>query len=103
MRGSHRKKLDRDHVILFSWILSKRIPLPTAKRRISLRITLPKGQRRWDIDALQKSTLDACKQAKLIRNDSEVWAEWGGVDYVRDDQAIVCSTVVIVEELERTP
>lgn len=95
MRASSMKKLDRDHVILFGRMLG-RVPEPTGKRRVSLRITLPKGQRRWDIDALQKSTLDACKHAELIRDDNEVWAEWGGVTYLRGE---TLATVIIVEDV----
>lgn len=104
MRAAQMKRLDRDHVIVFASMLAKRIPPPTSKRRISLRITLPPRQRRWDIDAFQKSTLDACKHATLIRDDNENWAEWGGVTYVRNPAADTCSTVVIVEEPDgRTP
>lgn len=98
MKAARLKKLDRDHVILFSRLHGRRIPPPMGKRRVSLRITLPKGQRRWDVDALLKSTLDACKHAQLIIDDNEDHAEWGGVEYLRNRQARECSTVVIVED-----
>lgn len=90
------KKLDRDHVILFAG--RARVPLPKNLRRISLRIVLPPKQRRWDIDAFQKSCLDACKHAGLIKDDNPKWARWGGVEYPKQRGPL--STTIVVEDVD---
>jgi hypothetical protein len=97
-KAGRLKRADRDVVMGYVrrhvWL-----PLALAKRRVSLAITLPKGQRRWDIDAFQKSTLDACKHAGIIVDDRDLWVEWGGVKYER---GIALSTTIIIEECDGT-
>jgi Holliday junction resolvase RusA-like endonuclease len=94
-KAGRLKRADRDVVIGYARL--RRIPAALAKRRVSLTITLPKGQRRWDIDAFQKSTLDACKHAGIIVDDRDLWVEWGGVKYER---GIGLSTSIIIEEID---
>jgi hypothetical protein len=93
--GAHRlKRRDREYVVLFANLA--RVPRAAAKRRVSLRITLPPKQRRWDGDALWKSLLDACVRAGLLKDDGPKWCELGGVDYVRGK---ALSTTIIVEDI----
>jgi hypothetical protein len=93
--GAHRlKRRDREYVVLFANLA--RVPRATAKRRVSLRITLPPKQRRWDGDALWKSLLDACVHAGLLKDDGPKWCELGGVDYVRGK---ALSTTIVVEDI----
>jgi hypothetical protein len=88
------KKNDLSHVCVFAhW---HHVPRATGKRRISLKIVLPPKQRRWDIDALQKSTLDACVTAGMLKDDGPKWAEWGGVEYTRGKSL---STTIVIEDL----
>jgi hypothetical protein len=93
--GAHRlKRRDREYMVLFANLA--RVPRATAKRRVSLRIVLPPKQRRFDIDAFQKSTLDACTHAGLVKDDNPKYADWGGVDYIRGK---VLSTTIIIEDI----
>jgi Holliday junction resolvase RusA-like endonuclease len=96
-KAGRLKKVDRNLVI--SYARMRRIPAAMVKRRVSLTITLPKGQRRWDVDAFQKSTLDACKHAGIIVDDRDLWVEWGGVKYER---GTALSTTIIIEETDGT-
>lgn len=99
MRGrwqaARLKARDRDVVAYWTW--GRAIPRVTGKRRVSLRIMIPKRQRRWDIDAFQKSLLDALVHARVIIDDHPDDCEWGGVEYTRGDRL---QTTIIVEELE---
>ncbi len=88
------KRLDREHVFLYSRLA--RVPHAVGKRRVSLRITLPPKQRRWDIDALWKSLLDALVKASMLRDDNPKWCEMGGVEYTRGEEL---STTIILEEV----
>jgi hypothetical protein len=93
--GAHRlKRRDREYVALFANLA--RVPRATAKRRVSLRITLPKGQRRWDGDALWKSLLDALVHAGLLKDDNPKWCQIGGVEYLR---GTTLSTAILLEDL----
>lgn len=94
------KKHDRDHVAVYARI--DRIPRATGKRRVSLMITLCKGQRRWDTDALWKSLLDALVWAGMLIDDRPKWCELGPVEYARTG---VLSTTISLDELppEDTP
>ena len=93
------KRYDRDHVVLFGGMAH--VPLPTRKRRVSLRITLPPKQRRWDGDALWKSLLDACTKAQLIKDDNPNWCQLGTVEYEKERGEL--STTIIIEELDDNP
>jgi hypothetical protein len=95
-KAGRLKQADRDIVIGYVK-LHGFPPVALAKRRVRLAITLPKGQRRWDVDAFQKSTLDALKHAGAIVDDRDLWVEWLGVDY---DRGARLSTSIIIEELD---
>ena len=58
-----------------------------ASERVSLHVTLGKGMREFDVDAWQKSGLDAMKHAKLIVDDSSKYVELGPVTFSRDPTA----------------
>jgi Holliday junction resolvase RusA-like endonuclease len=96
-KAGRLKQADRNVVIGYAKL--RRIPAAMVKRRVSLTITLPKGQRRWDVDAFQKSVLDACKHAGIIVDDRDLWVEWGGVKYERGARL---STTIIIEESDGT-
>jgi hypothetical protein len=76
------KKLDREMVCAYAW--QAKIPRATGKRRVSLHVTLGKGQRGADADAYFKSLLDACKHAGLILDDSSRYVELAPVTFSRD-------------------
>jgi hypothetical protein len=59
------------------------IPPATGKRRVSLRIVLPRGQRRWDKDGLWKGVLDALTHAGALVDDRPDFCEPGTVEYAR--------------------
>lgn len=48
------------------------------RRRVSLVITLAKGERRYDNDSVQKSTWDSLVACQLLVNDSPNWCASGG-------------------------
>lgn len=93
-RIAHKKR-DRDHVSLFARVAG--VPAATGKRRVSLRVTLPWGRRRWDVDALWKSLLDACTWSRLIVDDRPEWCELGPVEYRRGE---ALETVIILEDVD---
>ncbi len=90
------KRRDRD--ILWSAArMAGPVVRATGKRRLSLQIRVPKGQRRWDTDAFWKSAQDAANHAGLIVDDSPVWLASGRVDY--DPQRGPLRTTLILEDL----
>jgi hypothetical protein len=89
-----RKKQDKAMVLVHAWKAG--IPLATGRRRVSLAITLPPGQRRWDPDCFWKSCNDALVAARLLVDDSPKWCELGTVSYERTG---TLSTVIILEDL----
>lgn len=68
------------------------------KRRVDLRIILPKGQRGFDKDAFWKSALDALVASGALKNDSPAWCVPGDVKYSRamDDEH---GTLILLEDL----
>lgn len=77
------------------------IPQATGRRRVSLRITLPKGTRAMDPDNAHKSLADALKAAGLVRNDSHRWLEWGPTLFQRETTGRgTRETFVILEDLD---
>jgi hypothetical protein len=76
------KKLDRQMVCTYTW--QAKIPRATGKRRVSLHVTLGKGMREFDVDALWKSLNDAMKHAGLIADDSRPYLEQGPVTFSRN-------------------
>ena len=78
----HLKKLDREMVCAYAW--QAKIPRATGKRRVSLHVTLGKGMREFDVDAWQKSGLDAMKHAGLIADDSSKFVEIGMLTFSRN-------------------
>jgi Holliday junction resolvase RusA-like endonuclease len=59
------------------------IPPATAKRRVSLVLTLAPRQRAGDPDAYWKSTLDALVHADLLLDDNRQGVELGTVEFQR--------------------
>jgi hypothetical protein len=90
------KKRDRDVLCYYAMRIAL-LPKATQKRRVSLKIRVPKGQRRHDPDAFWKSCLDAAKHAELIVDDGPRWLELGRMDY--DPQRGPLRTVLVLENL----
>jgi hypothetical protein len=93
-KAGRLKRADRNVVI--GYVRLKGVPPALAKRRVWLLMTLPKGQRRWDVDAFQKSVLDALKHAGAIVDDRDLWVEFVGVKYDRGSRL---STTIVIEEV----
>lgn len=89
-----KKKQDKAMVVLHAWKAG--IPPATGRRRVSLRITLPPGRRRWDPDCFWKSCNDALVSARLLVDDGPKWCELGTVSYERTG---VLSTTILLEDL----
>lgn len=87
----------RDRAIVCEAARLAGIPRATGKRQISMIIRVPKSQRRWDPDALWKSTLDACKHACLIVDDSPVYLQLGQLTYDRERGPL--RTTIVLEDL----
>jgi hypothetical protein len=95
-KAKRLKTLDRDLVWFFA--RAGRVPPAAGKRRVDLEITLGKGQRRVDPDALWKSTLDALVKADLLIDDDERSCLPGVVDQSR--RAVHPSTTIVLTDLE---
>jgi len=89
------KKLDREMVCAYAW--QAKIPRATGKRRVSLHVTLGKGQKEFDADAPWKSLHDAMKHAGLIVDDSAQYVELGPLTFSRD--ASRWGSVIRLEDL----
>src|SRR5215211_7125569 len=89
------KKRDREMVCAYAW--QAKILRATGKRRVSLHVTLGKGQREFDYDAPWKSLNDAMKHAKLIIDDSCEYIKQGPVTFSRDPKG--WGTVIRLEDL----
>ncbi len=92
-KGAALKKRDR-RVIGIAAVMAG-VPKATGKRRVSLAIVLPKGQRRWDADGLFKSLLDALTHAEMLVDDNPKWCELGTVSYSRGERL---STIIVLED-----
>jgi hypothetical protein len=73
-----------------------KFPAATGRRRVRLRVTLPKGKRSPDPDSLYKSLCDALVHCMALVNDSSKWVELGGVEFVRGDRL---ETVIRLEDI----
>lgn len=96
---SKRGKIKKADKELFAYYaMEQGISAATTKRRISLRIVVPKGQRRMDTSNVKKVLFDSLKHAKVIRDDGPKWLEEGPVEYVRHDGELR-EVFIIVEDL----
>ena len=98
--GSHWAKASRlkrfDAQVIACSVLGARVPRAKFKRRVSLEITLTKGQRAGDPDAYWKSVLDGLVACEALVNDSHVWCSLGEVTFVRGE---VPKTVILLENM----
>jgi hypothetical protein len=77
----------RDRLVLCAMFeQAVEVPPATGKRRVSLRIVLPRGQRRFDKDAFWKSLLDGLTHAGALVDDRPDYCEPGTVEYARDER-----------------
>ena len=83
VKGKIRLK-KRDWEMVCAYALQAKILRATGKRWVSLHVTLGKGMREFDVDAWQKSGLDAMKHAGLIMDDSARYVGLGPVTFSRD-------------------
>lgn len=72
------------------------IPLATCKRRLSLVVTLGKGQRKLDRSNVFKVVEDALVCTGLLVDDTDRWVEHGNVTWERGERR----TQVLLEDLK---
>lgn len=90
---NRRKKHDYEQIGLARLIYGV---LPaTGKRRVSLIVTLSKGQRALDPDAYWKVVLDGLVACKALTDDSRQWCEMGVVEFRRGEKG----TVIVIEDM----
>lgn len=100
--GVRQRLKERDrHAVAMNSLLQG-VPPAKGRRRVSLVITLKKGQRAADPDAYWKSSLDALVQAGLLKDDSPRWLELGTVAYQRTKSARF-GTTIILEDVKPAP
>lgn len=85
-----------DKELIAHYAREQNIPKATGPRRISLQITLGKGQRRLDPSNVWKSLEDALVAAGLLIGDSDRWVVHGSVDWDRGERR----TVIVLEDME---
>lgn len=94
---TRRRKLKaRDRDMVQVAVVNAKVPWATGKRRVSLTLTFPKGQRMGDIDAYFKSPLDALRHARAIVDDSPAHCELGPVIFNR---GATRRTTIILEDV----
>lgn len=87
------KKSDRE--IICHYAREQGLPLAMCKRRVSVAITLGKGQRQMDPDNVLKSLLDALVCAGLLVDDGPRWVQLGEVTWHRGER----KTVITLEDI----
>ncbi len=92
---SRRKRFDAELVAIEAH--NQDVPRATLRRRVSLLIVLGPRQRAGDVDAYQKSCLDALVCAGLLIDDSPAWCEIAPVVYERGPEK---KTVIVLEDME---
>lgn len=101
MRGVRQriraKRGDRDLIALEATL--QQIPKATVCRRVSLFITIARGQRVLDEDNCWKSILDALVCAGLLVNDSPVWVKRGDVHWARAVHGCQRTTFIVLEDM----
>lgn len=90
--GGRLKRADRDLIALAA-ILAK-APKATGKRKVSLRLVVPKGRKRCDGDSLWKTVLDSLVHCDMLVDDGPDWCEIGPVVY---ETGYPLSTTIILE------
>jgi len=93
--GARQRLKQRDQRAVFMNARLQGVPLAKGRRRVSLVITLKKGQRAADPDAYWKSSLDALVQAGLLKDDSPKWLELGTVEYRRTKDSRFGATIIL--------
>ena len=98
--GSHHMVAARlkasDAAIVFGELFAAGVPAARAKRRVSLILTLGKGQRACDPDAYFKSAHDALVGCGALVDDSRQWVELIPVEFIRGDEK---ATRIILEDI----
>ena len=83
------KKADREIIAHYA----SKSPKANSKRRVSLTITLAKGQRACDPDAYTKSLLDGLVHCGQLVDDSRLWCEIEAIKFERGNK----STTILLE------
>ena len=95
-REKHRlKKQDRQLVAYYA--MQQQIPTAAGRRKVSLFITLGKGQRVCDSDAYAKSTLDALVHAGLLIDDNPRYCQLGEVVQRRGGEGERKTVIVLTD------
>lgn len=93
--GKRHARKSKDKQTLGVPLLLYGIPEAAGKRRVSLLVVLPKGNRAVDPDALWKSLLDALQHHGVLATDSRHGVELGPVQFARGEE--LCTYVTIEE------
>ena len=92
--GIRLKKADKELVAMEA--IKQATPRATGRRRVDTLIILEPGQRACDPDAYFKSSLDALKNAGLLKGDSDKWVDFSKPRFVR---SVEKSTVFTLTDL----
>ena len=93
--GQRKRRKEADMAHLMVACQNARIPKAKGKRRLSLVWHLPKGGKRRDEDNVFKTLNDCLVVLGMLKNDSPVWLERGGIEYRREGRK---GLTVILEE-----
>ena len=93
-RAGRLKKADREMIGTYARLAG--VPRATGKRRVSLMLTLAKGQRACDPDSPWKSVLDSLVACGLLLDDRRQTVEIGAIEFVRGPQS---ATRIILDDL----
>ena len=99
LMGSHAKAgrlKAKDREIVSRAVLGYGVAKATAKRRVSLMVVYPPGQRMHDPDAFYKSALDALVATGALHNDSRKWVEWDRPELARGE---VLRTFITIQDV----
>ncbi len=95
--GKRHRIKNQDKQLIQAESLRQGIPTAEGKRKVSLRIVLPKGTRRLDSDNVWKSLLDALVDVKLLKDDSPSWCETTKPEWLRGESTR--ETFVVLEDV----
>jgi hypothetical protein len=85
-KGHRLKKHDKEIVAIA--VAMGGVPAARCRRRVSLLIVLPKGQRAPDPDAFDKSLRDALVACGALKNDSAKWVQGDDPRFARGRELV---------------
>ena len=85
------KKADRESVAFAVALCG--VPAATCRRKVSMLIVLPKGERTPDPDAFDKSLRDALVACGALKNDSAKWVAGEDPRFARGESLVTFVTL----------